>query len=367
MERAGHRFPDAEEAQVMDPVIDVHHHMFAPHLVAALAAAGVDRLGGESVPASWNPEASLQVMDRYGIDVAILSTPVPLQFAEPAQRAAIARAVNDFGADCAHRWPQRFGSLATLPLPDVRASVVELRRALDELGADGVAFLTNHAGLYQGDSRLDPVYTELDRRGAVSFIHPTVPSGEAMPIGNAGSPLAALQPSLLEFPFDTTWVVANLVVSGTLERFPRIRHIVTHCGGCVPSVANRLIDRRPLVTTYTAMLQRGEVPSVERIETLMAEAQDEASRRLGTLHYDVALSSDPHVLAALTGVVRPSQLLLGTDFPMGQEIGVTSRSAVWSASRASTPRNATPSAQPIRCASSPDSPEPPKRRCPRSS
>ena len=39
------------------------------------------------------------------------------------------------------------------------------------------------------------------------------------------------------------------------------------------------------------MLQRGEAPSVERIETLMAEAQDEASRRLGTLHYDVALSA----------------------------------------------------------------------------
>ena len=33
-----------------------------------------------------------------------------------------------------------------------------------------------------------------------------------MPTGNAGSPLAALQPSLLEFPFDTTRAVANLVV-----------------------------------------------------------------------------------------------------------------------------------------------------------
>jgi predicted TIM-barrel fold metal-dependent hydrolase len=111
-------------------------------------------------------------------------------------------------------------------------------------------------------------------------------------------------------------------VSGALERFPRIRHIVTHCGGCVPSVANRLIDRRPLVAAYTAMVQRGEAPSIERIEALITDAQTEAAARLGALHYDIALSSDPNVLAALCDLVPPSQLLVGTDFPMGQGIGV---------------------------------------------
>jgi 6-methylsalicylate decarboxylase len=305
----------------MNATIDVHHHMFAPALVTALAAAGVDRIGGEALP-PWSPEASLEVMDRYGIDVAILSTPVPLQFAPPSMRRRVARAINEFGAGCARRWPQRFGFLATLPLPDVPASVEELRYALDELGADGVAFLTNHAGMYQGDTRLDPVYAELDRRSAVSFIHPTVPAGEAMPVGNAGSPLPTVQPSLLEFPFDTTRAVANLLVSGAVERFPRIRHVVTHCGGCVPSVANRLIDRRPLVAAYTSMAQRGEAPRIEQIESLMLGAQREAIRRLSALHYDIALWSDAQVLAALTALVPPSQVLLGTDFPMGQEIGV---------------------------------------------
>jgi hypothetical protein len=51
----------------MVATIDVHHHMFAPALVTALAAAGVDRIGGEALP-PCSPEASLDVMDRYGIE-----------------------------------------------------------------------------------------------------------------------------------------------------------------------------------------------------------------------------------------------------------------------------------------------------------
>ena len=301
----------------MSGVIDVHHHMFAPALTAAVADAGINGVGGEPLPASWSPESSLDLMDRYGIDTAILSTPVPLQFAEPSRRAQVARAVNDFGHDCVRRWPDRFGFFATLPLPDVDAAVAEARRALDDLGAEGIAFLTNHAGIYQGDPRLDPVYAELHERGAVSFVHPTVPAGDAMPTGNAGSPVPLLQPSLLEFPFETTRAVASLLVSKTLDRFPAVRHIVTHCGGCVPSVANRLIDRRPLVSAYTT-----QTPSLRRIEEMLQIAQHDALESLDRLHYDVALSTDAHVLAALTDLVPSTQLLLGTDFPMGQEIGV---------------------------------------------
>jgi predicted TIM-barrel fold metal-dependent hydrolase len=302
-------------------VIDLHHHMFAPDLTAALSEAGVDRIGGEPLP-PWSPEASLDLMDRYGIDVAILSTPVPLQFAAPEQRRQLARAINDFGHACTRRWPDRFGFFATLPLPDVEPAVDEARRALDELGADGVALLTNHAGIYQGDARLDPLYAELDQRSTVGFVHPTVAVGAAMPLGHDGSPVAGIQPSLLEFAFDTTRAIANLVISGVPERFPQLRFVLTHCGGCAASVASRLIDRRPLVAAYTTMMSQGKEPSLGTLEAMMADAQHTALRRLGTLYYDIALSTDAHLLDALTAIVSPSCLVLGTDYPMGQEIGV---------------------------------------------
>ncbi|HEY7420765.1 MAG TPA: hypothetical protein VH541_02050 [Gaiellaceae bacterium] len=66
------------------------------------------------------------------------------------------------------------------------------------------------------------------------------------------SPLAGVQTSALEFPFETTRAVANLVVTGTLERYSRVRFILTHAGGCVSSAASRSVDRRPFVAAYAS-------------------------------------------------------------------------------------------------------------------
>ncbi len=63
--------------------------------------------------------------------------------------------------------------------------------------------LTNANGVYLGDSRLDPVFDELNRRNAVVFLHPTVPAcAESTSLGYA--------PSLIEFVFDTTRAVTHL-------------------------------------------------------------------------------------------------------------------------------------------------------------
>jgi predicted TIM-barrel fold metal-dependent hydrolase len=303
-------------------MIDVHHHMFPPALTDALAEAGIERIGGEPVAGAWAPERSLELMDRYGIGAAVLSVPVPLPFPDTGRSRRLARKLNEFGCDVARRFPGRFGFFATLPLPDVEAAVRELRFALDELGADGVGLLTNHAGIYPGDRRLDPLYAELDARAAVVFVHPTAPSRPAPRPEHDGSPVPGIQTSLLEFPFDTTRAVASLVVSKALERFPDVRHVFTHSGGCVSSLAGRLIDRKPLVTAYAAIAQDGGSPSLERLEQLLDDAQRDAADELATLHYDIALSSDAQALSGITRLAPVDRLLLGTDYPMAQEIGL---------------------------------------------
>ena len=313
--------PRAFDTAPEDAAIDVHHHMFPPALLSALSSAGVSRIGGEPVATSWSPEASLELMDRYGIAAAVLSVPVPLGFLGVDARRKLTRRLNEAAHDVARRWPGRFGFFATLPLPDVDASVEEARHAFDELGADGVGLLTNHDGIYPGDARLDPLYAELDARDAVAFVHPTVQAASATALDGTQASAPSLQPSLLEFPFETTRAVATLLVSRMLERFPRIRHVFTHSGGCVPSVSGRLIDRGPIVAEYTAMAANGGSPSIERLEELLERAQLDAADALATLHYDVALSTDRQALCGLTRLVPASRLLLGTDFPMGQEIG----------------------------------------------
>ena len=305
------------------PYIDLHHHLLTPGLVAALAEQGVHTVGGEPSP-SWSPEISLAVMNRTNIKRAILSCPIPLHFLDSRAAAAMARGLNDYAADCVRRWPDRFGYFASLPLPDVSGAIDEAVRALDRSGAAGVLMLSNHAGIYQGDAALDPLYVELDRRRAVVFVHPTVFTGADYPVQpTAGSPIPGMQPSQLEFGFDATRAVANLLINDVPNRFPAIRFVFTHSGSCVPSVAHRLINRKPMVAAYTAYVrEHGTPPPVGELLDQLEAAEHAARQQIASLYFDTALSTAAPVLDPLTSLVPTSHILLGTDFPFGQEIGL---------------------------------------------
>jgi 6-methylsalicylate decarboxylase len=284
--------------------IDVHHHYVTAELVETLARAGVHDVGGLPL-AAHRPLDSLPAMDRYEIDAALLSVPIPLGVPEP-RRAA--RALNQAGAAAVAEAPARFGLLATLPLPDVDGALEEIAYAFDTLGADGVLLLSNYAGLHLGDPRLDEVFAELDRRAAVALLHPVARC----------SPGPALAPSLFEFPFDTTRAVANLVIGGTLERFPSVRLIVAHAGGAVPLLHDRILDRRPIV----ARTLRHPPPTTAELEGMMADGRRRSRMQLQRLVYDVTLAANETVLGCLQRLVPATTLVLGTDFPFAQEIGI---------------------------------------------
>jgi 6-methylsalicylate decarboxylase len=214
-------------------------------------------------------------MDRYEISAALLSVPVPLAVHDPRR---VARSLNEAAVEAVWKAPERFGLLATLPLPDVDGALAEVAYAFDALRADGILLLSDYEGVYLGDPRFEPIFAELDRRNAVVFVHPAV----------SRSPIPTIEPSLFEFVFDTTRAVANLVISGTLERHPNIRLIAAHAGGTVPYVHDRV------------------------------------GRQLQRLFYDVALSANETVLSCLRRLVPSSHILLGTDFPFAREIGITS-------------------------------------------
>lgn len=98
--------------------IDIHHHMLPPQLVKALSEHGVSTMGGEPLPA-WQPQASLDIMDRRNIACAVLSAPIPLHFLEPGAAASMASGINLYAEECTRRWPDRFAYFASLPLPDI--------------------------------------------------------------------------------------------------------------------------------------------------------------------------------------------------------------------------------------------------------
>ncbi len=293
------------------PRIDLHAHTVpAPYL------AELRRIGQAPDPAVLPPataEVLADAMDRGSIDAAVVSlSPPGVWFDEDAGRAReLSRLVNEEHAAMVRADPQRFAALATVPIPVVDAAVEEIAYGLDVLGLDGVALHSNVGGVYLGDPELDPIFAELDRRGAYAFLHPGWPP--------VASPRPDVPPWVVDFPFETTRALLNLIYSGTLERYPNIRLQVAHMGGTAPFLAERLAS------------WAGREP--ERA----AAAPAGATEYLRRLYYDTGLANNPIALATVRALAGTDRVVFGTDWPFlpeAPEVDLAAGLAVGDAERA---------------------------------
>ncbi len=213
--------------------IDVHHHIVPAEYLTALAGVGIKTAVGEPFP-SWTPEKSIELMDRHGIKIAITSISAPgIYFGDLDFSKNLARKCNEYSARLVKEYPQRFGAFAVLPMPDIKASLEKITYALDTLMLDGIVMLTNIDGTYLGDPKFNDVLNELNQRNAVVFVHPNIPPADKLTMTN-------FRPAILEFVFDTTRAVANLIHGGAIKRYPNIRFIFAHGGGTIPYLTWRI-------------------------------------------------------------------------------------------------------------------------------
>ena len=231
-------------------IVDFHNHYYPPEFIAALRSVDGDirvTEDAEGNPVIHSPgdynivvrghrdiDFRQRVLNEEAVDVQVLTFTAPgTQVYRPDRAAAFARMVNDALAAIAQQRSERFTALATLPLNDPAASVVELERSMKELGFKGCMLFGNVNGVPLSDERFFPLYERAAELNAVLYIHPTYPLGvEAMTD-------YWLMP-LVGFTFDTTLAAAGLVFSGVVERFPGITWVLAHLGGAIPYLAERL-------------------------------------------------------------------------------------------------------------------------------
>jgi predicted TIM-barrel fold metal-dependent hydrolase len=274
--------------------IDVHHHLFAPPFVAELVHH--DHYLARGVARHWTPQTSIDDMDAAGITTAFTSITAPgLALVAPARLVAINRECNDYGARMVADHRQRFGLFASLPLPDIDASLREIDYALDTLRADGIGLLTSYGDRWLGDPHFDPIMDALDGRGAVAYVHPTVADC-------CRNLLPGVADWVVEYPVDTMRAITALLFGGTLARCPRIRFIFAHAGGILPLLAEHLV-RAAVVNPKLA-----------------ANAPDGVRAHLRKLHYDTALRMHATGIESALALVDASHLLLGTDAPLRRSV-----------------------------------------------
>lgn len=268
----------------MTGIIDTHQH-FLPDIY--VRTVGTDALAltmpNRTAP-NWSGEAALSMMDRHGIAKGILS----ISAGPPLKGAAgLLRACNVAAAELDRAHPGRFGSFASLPLPDIDASLAEIAFAQDTLHCDGFVLFTNYDGEYLGAPAFRPILEELNRRSAVVFIHPTNPPAE----------FTGMPASIIEFPFETTRTAVSLILSGALKTFSNIRFVLSHAGGTLPYLAGRIA---------------GAVSMNPPLREKIGDPKD----AIRSFWFDLALSGNAAQIAALRQVAAPDRITFGSDFPM---------------------------------------------------
>lgn len=269
--------------------IDVHAHYLPPAYNAMLERRGMKFLDGGFPKPDWNEEIQLASMEQLGIGYSVLSISSPhLHMGDTAEAIEVARASNEYGAALVKKYPSRFAVMASLPLPEIEASVEEVRYCRDTLHVNGFSLLTNYHGIYLGNPVLEPVMEELNRGGCMVSIHPTEPA--TVPQGvNENLPYP-----LMEFFFDTTRTVMNLILTGTVKRYPKIRFIIPHAGAYLPALSDRVAPMSKM---------------------LIPEGNIDIAECLARLYYDLGGVVMPKQFGNLRQIAADSHILYGSDTP----------------------------------------------------
>lgn len=295
-------------------VIDVHAHVILAETFGALGNFGPE-MGGQDGDAPWfrvgdyrlngvryqgsafmDTDLRLARMDAAGIEAQLLS-PNPLtflHFIDAAQADSFCRIHNDALAALIKRYPGRLAATAALPIQDPACAVVELERAVTELGFLGGYIGTDFPHKLD-DPSMDQLFEACVDLNVPLFLHPS-PAGIDGPKGD---------PNLKDFDLDVvigfaaqeTLAVARLIYGGVLDRHPDLDICLSHGGGSSGYLFGRL-----------AMAARKRPWASAELR-----ADGAFEERLARIWFDNHLNSDTS-LELLTGIIGDERSVFGTNF-----------------------------------------------------
>jgi aminocarboxymuconate-semialdehyde decarboxylase len=234
--------------------IDVHAHYVPPQLIDALEnrgkTIGVRLVRSGAAPPAVHFDYGFKVrpffprlvepvaqrrawLDAQGIDRQIVGTWPDIFGYGLAPDACVAwhRILNDtLAAWCADN-SDRFAWIASVPLIRAEAAGEEAERAAS-LGAIGVIISSNIENVNLGELPLDAFWRKLETLDLPVLIHPVL----VAPAPRAAKFALA---QVAQYTFDTTLGIGSVLMSGVLDRFPRLKLLLAHGGGAYPYLAGR--------------------------------------------------------------------------------------------------------------------------------
>ncbi len=291
-------------------IIDVHTHYRSKLLFEELIKRGqieviMDRDGKKhiydrgmymfSMPEQYaepDLEKRIEYLDRYGIDMQVLSTPRSSDYSAE-DGVELAKITNDGIAEVVRKYPRRFIGLASVPIKDKANSLDELNRAINELGFKGVCISSNIGGIPLDSEYLWPFYKRIVELDVPIFVHP------GFPVGADKMKDYGLGP-IIGFELDLILAQARLIYGGVLEEFPTLKFIFSHLGGGIPFLKERIENG----------LEFGK-----KVPDKKPRISKQPSHYLELLYFETVSFYKPAIMCAIqcSGV---DKILFGTDYPL---------------------------------------------------
>jgi len=184
-----------------------------------------------------DPEKRLQLMDKYKVDIHAISqtTPVLLN-SSPSEQQEICRISNTDNFKLCKSYPDRFVNICIFSLLDMKATLQELERCVNELDCRGVTLATNQDGRGLDSPEFFPFYEIVVKYDLPIWLQPTNWGGYPLVDPEMGFNAMAI----IGWPFDTTQAMWRLIFGGVLDRFPTLKIITHHCGAMFPFFGKRM-------------------------------------------------------------------------------------------------------------------------------
>ncbi len=235
-------------------VIALEEHFALPTLVRRIDPVAILQRGFPPPDAPWSPAnrtgqladldaERLQAMDAAGVSLQVLSLAGPgADLPPPHEGPDWAREANDTLAAAVARHPGRFAGFAHLPLTDPAAAAAELERAVRELGFRGALVNGTTGGRFLDHPSFEPILARAEALDVPIYLHPGVPPKAVREAYYDGlsEPLSfALSIAGWGWHAETAVHVLRLVLSGALDRHPRLQLIIGHMGEGLPAMLAR--------------------------------------------------------------------------------------------------------------------------------
>jgi aminocarboxymuconate-semialdehyde decarboxylase len=278
--------------------IDVHTHWIPEPYRKVMVELASDPF--DSNPLNFDLDKRCKWMDQHGVQMHLLtiSGRMPWQWVPPDVGATLAQILNDAAVEAHTAYPDRFIAGIEMSIRDPQLALKELNRMAGKPGMRAVHLPNSFEGKdYLFEPAYAPLLARCEELGYPLLFHPLDGDVNYYSKARLGDP-ASLDANLINtlgFPFEHATTAAKFIITGTLDKYPKLEIVLPHSGGVFPYIAGRMHHE------YAATAARGEL-----------KLQHSFPEYIRRFHYDT-LAYYPETLRFLINKVGSDRVVIGTD------------------------------------------------------